>query len=99
MARIENAASDVSSGMKRGQSLTQSARKEITRQQAETETVAAAMNQMSTSINDVSEHVNNTAGQASTANTLTQHGVTTAHITRDSIEKLKQAVQQIGHSC
>lgn len=56
------------------------------------------MNQMSTSINDVSEHVNNTAGQASTANTLTQNGVTTAHITRDSIEKLKQTVQQIGHS-
>ncbi|EKO3891707.1 methyl-accepting chemotaxis protein [Vibrio metschnikovii] len=98
LARIENAASDVSSGMKRGQSLTQSARKEIIRQQAETETVAAAMNQMSTSINDVSEHVNNTAGQASTANTLTQNGVTTAHITRDSIEKLKQTVQQIGHS-
>ena len=98
LARIENAASDVSSGMKSGQSLTQSARKAIMRQQAETETVAAAMNQMSTSINDVSEHVNNTAEQASKANTLTQHGVTTAHITRDSIEQLKQTVQQIGHS-
>ncbi|NAW70612.1 PAS domain-containing protein [Vibrio sp. V27_P1S3P104] len=98
IARIENAAINVSAEARRGQALTQNAQKEISRQQKETEAVAAAMHQMSTSIHDVSEHVNNTAEQAEVANKLTQNGVITSNTTRDAIEKLKRTVQQIGDS-
>lgn len=98
IARIENAAIDVSTKAKQGQSLTQNAKKEIARQQKETEAVAAAMHEMSTSIHDVSKHVNHAADQAEVANKLTQNGVTTSNTTRDAIEKLKHTVQQIGQS-
>lgn len=98
IARIENAAINASAEAKRGQRLTQTAKKEIAHQKQETESVATAMNEMSASIHDVSGHVNHAAEQADIANQLTQHGVTSSNTTRDSIEKLKQTVQQIGHS-
>lgn len=98
LSRIENAALNVTAEMKQGKDLTHTASQEIARQQSETATVATAMNQMSTSIHDVSARVNQTAEHAETVKNLSLSGVNTANTTYEAIEKLKQTVQNIGQS-
>ncbi|MDR9426332.1 MAG: PAS domain-containing protein, partial [Marinobacter sp.] len=65
ITRIEDASDGVSRQSSLGMDLSQRAKEEIARQQQETEQVAAAMHEMSTTINDVSEHVERTADEAS----------------------------------
>ncbi len=60
--------------------------------------VATAMNEMSTTIAEVSNHVSDTATQADTANKLALKGNEVANFTRHSIQKLKMTVEQIGNS-
>lgn len=60
--------------------------------------VATAMNEMSTTIAEVSNHVSDTATQADTANQLALKGNEVANFTRHSIQKLKMTVEQIGNS-
>lgn len=98
ITRIESAALVVAKESEKGAELTDKTRKDIESQQAETIQVATAMNEMSTTIAEVSKHVSDTATQADTANNLAVKGTKVANITRDSIQKLKHTVEQIGSS-
>lgn len=98
ITRIESAALVVSKESEKGAELTANTRKDIQSQQSETMQVATAMNEMSTTIAEVSKHVSDTATQADTANQLAFKGNEVANITRNSIQKLKRTVEQIGGS-
>ena len=98
IARIESAALTVAKASEDGTVLTCKTKKDIESQQAETMQVATAMNEMSTTITEVSKHVNDTADQADNANELTLKGAKVANVTHDSIQKLKLTVEQIGSS-
>lgn len=98
ITRIESAALVVAKESEKGAELTDKTRKDIESQQAETIQVATAMNEMSTTIAEVSKHVSDTATQADTANHLAVKGTKVANVTRDSIQKLKLTVEQIGSS-
>jgi aerotaxis receptor len=56
------------------------------------------MNEMTTTISEVSRHVTDTAIQADTANQLAIDGNKNAEITRTSIEKLRTSVEDISQS-
>lgn len=98
ITRIESAALVVAKESEKGAELTGKTRKDIESQQSETMQVATAMNEMSTTIAEVSKHVSDTATQADTANQLAFKGNEVANITRSSIQKLKLTVEQIGNS-
>ena len=98
ITRIESAALLVAQESEKGEVLTNQTQKDIDSQQAETMQVATAMNQMTTTIAEVSRHVSDTAEQADTANALTQQGNQVAEITRNSIQKLKDTVVNIGNA-
>lgn len=98
ITRIESAASIVAKESEKGTALTDQTRADIDSQQAETMQVATAMNEMSTTIAEVSKHVSYTASQADTANDLAVKGTMVANVTRDSIQQLKRTVEQIGSS-
>lgn len=98
ITRIESAALIVAKESEKGAELTNKTRADIDSQQAETMQVSTAMNEMSTTISEVSNHVSDTASQADTANELALKGSAVANITRDSIQKLKRTVEQIGSS-
>ncbi len=98
ITRIESAALVVAKESEKGAELTAKTRKDIESQQSETIQVATAMNEMSTTIAEVSKHVSNTAIQADTANHLASKGNEVANVTRGSIQKLKLTVEQIGSS-
>lgn len=98
ITRIESAALVVAKESEKGAELTDKTRKDIESQQAETIQVATAMNEMSTTIAEVSKHASDTATQADTANQLAVKGTQVANVTRDSIQKLKLTVEQIGSS-
>lgn len=98
ITRIESAALVVAKESEKGAELTAKTRKDIESQQSETMQVATAMNEMSTTIAEVSKHVSDTAIQADTANHLASKGNEVANVTRGSIQKLKLTVEQIGSS-
>lgn len=98
ITRIENAALNVAKESEAGFTLTQTTCKNIERQQAETFQVATAMNEMTSTIAEVSKHVADTAGHAETANNLAIKGNQIAETTRLSIEKLRDTVTDISHS-
>lgn len=98
LTRIEHSAKRVASESGRGQSLTDSLEDKIENQQAETMQVATAMNQMTTTIHEVSQHVSETAHQADQASSLLKHGDELSQQTRQSIEQLKDTVYQISTS-
>jgi aerotaxis receptor len=98
ITRIESAALRVSRESEKGASLTRQTRQDIGSQQAETMQVATAMNEMTTTIAEVSRHVNETAEHADTANTLSRQGAKVAEATSKAIQKLKNTVLNIGDS-
>ena len=98
ISRIENAASHVAQETDIGLSLTQNTRSEIECQQSETTQVATAMNQMSSTIHEVSRHVNDTSVAADTAHELVIKGSAIAEVTKLSIETLRNTVTDIGAS-
>ena len=98
ICRIENAASHVAKETDTGLSLTQNTCAEIECQQSETTQVATAMNQMSSTIHEVSRHVNDTAVAADVAHELVNKGAVIADATKLSIETLRNTVTDIGVS-
>ncbi|WP_424022304.1 methyl-accepting chemotaxis protein [Oceanisphaera pacifica] len=98
LTRIENASKNVANETDSGLTLTQSTRSEIECQQAETQQVATAMNQMSATITEVSQHVSETAASADTANDLVTQGAAIADVTKESIETLRDTVSDISQS-
>lgn len=98
LTRIEDASDGVSRQSSLGMDLSRRAKEEIGRQQQETEQVAAAMHEMSTTINDVSEHVERTADEASRSADLVNEGTRLSARTRQSIVDLQETVNAIGDS-
>lgn len=98
ITRIENAALNVAKESENGYELTRNTCNEIERQQSETMQVAAAMNQMTMTITEVSSHVAETATHADTANKLAIQGTTVAEVTRQSIQRLRDTVSDISTS-
>lgn len=98
ISRIENAAKNVATETDIGFTLTQGSRAEIECQQAETQQVATAMNEMTTTIAEVSRHVNDTATSADIANGLVAQGTAIADVTKQSIETLRNTVTDISQS-
>ncbi|EKO3569969.1 methyl-accepting chemotaxis protein [Shewanella oncorhynchi] len=98
ITRIENAALNVAKESEQGYQLTLKTCSEIERQQAETFQVATAMNEMTTTIAEVSKHVTDTASHADIANDLAVKGNEVAEVTRQSIQKLRDTVSDISTS-
>lgn len=98
ISRIENAALNVTKESERGYQLTVKTCGEIERQQTETFQVATAMNEMTTTIAEVSKHVTDTANHAEIANDLAERGNQVADVTRLSIQKLRDTVADISLS-
>ncbi len=98
LTRIEDASDEVNRQSSLSLELSTQAKDEIARQQAETEQVAAAMHQMSTTISDVSGHVQRTAKEASRSQELVEEGRHLSMRTRESIVDLQGTVNAIGDS-
>lgn len=98
ITRIESAAADVTTQSDAGVQLSRAATIEIEQQQTETEQVAAAMNEMTTTISDVSRHVSDTAQQAEQAKIFANDSMSVAVTTRRSIQQLSQTVRQVSES-
>jgi aerotaxis receptor len=98
LTRIENSALNVAKESELGYQLTLQTCDEIERQQSETFQVATAMNEMTTTIAEVSKHVTDTASHADIANNLAVKGTQVAETTRQSIQRLRDTVSDISQS-
>lgn len=98
LTRIENSALNVAKESELGYQLTLQTCGEIERQQSETFQVATAMNEMTTTIAEVSKHVTDTASHADIANNLAVKGTQVAETTRQSIQRLRDTVSDISQS-
>ncbi|NMR26096.1 methyl-accepting chemotaxis protein [Pseudoalteromonas sp. NEC-BIFX-2020_015] len=98
ISRIENAAKSVSRESSDSYLLVQDAKKGIDEQQSETSQVATAMNEMSTSIAEVANHVSDTAVHAETAFNLAKKGEEISLVTSQAIDGLRATVQVISTS-
>ncbi|GAB0112433.1 methyl-accepting chemotaxis protein [Pseudoalteromonas distincta] len=98
ISRIENAAQGVSRESLESYHQVQNAKTGIDKQQSETSQVATAINEMSTSITEVTKHVSGTARQAEIAFDLAKKGEDISIITSKSIDGLRATVQVISTS-
>lgn len=98
LTRIEDASSKVASQSDQVMHLSLEAADCILRQQMQTEQVATAMNQMTTTIAEVSAHVQDTATKASDADELARSGAVVAGQTRIAMQQLQQTVNDISQS-
>jgi len=96
--RIEEAAKKVAKGSHQSSSLVQDSKKSLELQQSETIQVATAMNEITSTISEVSARVNDTAKHAETAFKLATQGEALAKVTSDSINELRETVQIISRS-
>lgn len=98
ITRIEDASENLAKETETSASITLSSRQDIERQQSETLLVATAMNEMTATINEVAQHVNETAISAETANDLVTNGLKISDTTMLAIEKLRDTVSEMGNS-
>ncbi len=96
--RIDDAAKRVARETLSSFDLVKQSKQVIDYQQSETIQVATAMNEMTTTISEVSHHVSNTASQADKAFNLAETGGGLSKTTSASIEKLRVTVQTISKS-
>ncbi len=95
LTRIAEAADTVSRRAGDVAELSRASNDMIGNQQTETEQVATAMNEMSSTIQDVSQNVQETARNAGESSELAQRGASVASESRHAIEKLSERVNQI----
>ena len=98
LTRIEDSALQVAARSQDALKLSQSSVSKLQQQQVQTELVATAMNEMTTTIAEVSGHVQDTATKAEDADQLAQKGAAIARDTRSAILKLQQTVNGISES-
>ncbi len=98
LTRIEDSAAQVSSRSKTGMEIAQETQKSLNRQQAETELVAAAIHEMSSTIAEVSSNVQTTADRAEESRNQVAKGRSVVEATRTAIEQLKETVDGIRMS-
>jgi aerotaxis receptor len=98
LTRIEDSALQVASRSQEALKLSHSSVGKLQQQQVQTELVATAMNEMTTTIAEVSGHVQDTAAKAEDADQLARKGAAIASQTRNAILKLQQTVNGISES-
>lgn len=98
LTRIEDSAVQVATRSHDALKLSQSSVSKLQQQQVQTELVATAMNEMTTTIAEVSGHVQETATKAEDADQLARKGAAIASDTRSAILKLQQTVNGISES-
>ncbi|BBN83664.1 aerotaxis receptor Aer [Pseudoalteromonas sp. A25] len=98
ITRIEHSAKEVTSGARQALERAGDSYKHLQKQQLETEQVATAMNEMSTTINDVSGNVQVSAEHAQSALLMADENARIADLTKHAIESLGETVLQIRDS-
>ncbi|UTW00439.1 methyl-accepting chemotaxis protein [Marinomonas rhizomae] len=96
LTRFEDESLKVSEQSKIGLALTIETTKGMVSQQHETQDVAAAMQQMTMTINDVAQHVQMTADSAKSSSQTAGSGQKIVEETRQSIRQLSETVNDIG---
>ncbi|MCM2679291.1 methyl-accepting chemotaxis protein [Echinimonas agarilytica] len=96
MTRVLDAAQRVSDESNLGLKLSSDASQFMLQQQQETEQVATAMNEMTSTILEVSSHIQSTAEKSSEVNTLVSHGMNVATTAKSAIENLDDSVNDIS---
>ena len=98
LTRIEDASTRVAIQSDQVLTLSVDAATSIRKQQMQTEQVATAMNEMTTTIAEVSCHVQDTASKAEDADALARSGSTVAGQTRGAMQQLQKTVNDISQS-
>lgn len=98
LTRIDESARHMADSTRAVKTLADETNDVIASQQSETEQVATAMEEMSATINDVAQNVQQTASRAEESKELATSGVAIAHRSREGIQDLSQQVHQISDS-
>ncbi|MGM0768713.1 MAG: methyl-accepting chemotaxis protein [Pseudomonadota bacterium] len=98
LTRIEDSARLVTSRSGEGLTLAREAQAALIEQQRETERVAAAVHELSTTIGEVSANVQVTADRAEESRSLSISGKQVVASTRQAIENLKNTVYEISQA-
>lgn len=98
LTRIGDESNEVYKQSQAGMAQTRSVGQQITQQLHETQDVASAMNQMTSTVGEVSQHVQATAKGAQESRNLALTGNDILSQTLSSIESLVELVERIGHS-
>lgn len=98
LTRIEDASTKVASQSDQVMHLSVESTDCIRKQQVQTEQVATAMNQMTTTIAEISSHVQDTATKASDVDALACSGSAVAGQTRTAMQQLQKTVNDISQS-
>ncbi len=98
LTRIEDASTKVAVLAEQVRKLSVDAADSIRKQQMQTELVATAMNEMTTTIAEVSSHVQDTAVKADDADALARSGSAVAGQTRGAMQQLQKTVNDISQS-
>lgn len=98
LTRIESESNEVFQRSKVGLERTQSASQKIKQQENETQEVAAAMNQMTTTVGDVSKHVQITANKALESRKTANNGDQILEQTLAAVQSLSTLVEQVSQS-
>lgn len=98
LTRLSDLAGQVESASAETSLLASQTENDLRQQRSETDMTATAVTQMTASINEVASHVQLTAEEATTANTLTGNGDRVAESSRKAMEMLANTVTKIGDS-
>ncbi|MEE3634895.1 PAS domain-containing methyl-accepting chemotaxis protein [Pseudomonas defluvii] len=98
LTRLSDLARQMAEAATDSSRLSSSTESALLEQRAETDMTAAAMTEMAASIAEVAQHVQQTAGEAQTANLLADQGSQVAGTTREAIQLLASTVTQINQA-
>lgn len=98
LTRIEDSANRVNHQAEQALHISTSTMQQLQKQQQQTELVATAMNEMTTTIANVAEHVQETARQAADADLLARQGSGIAEQTRAAMLTLQNTVNGISQA-
>nr|BFD41696.1 PAS domain-containing methyl-accepting chemotaxis protein [Pseudomonas sp. FFPRI_1] len=98
LSRLGDYANQAAALASTSKNLSAQAESALGQQRDEADMAATAMNQMASSISQVSVHIHDTASAADQVNNLTQVGSQEARKTRQVIEKLADTVDAVSHS-
>lgn len=98
LTRIEDSATAVAQRSVSAYELSNQSVQHLQQQQQQTELVATAMHQMTTTIAEVASHVQETATKANDADALARQGSAIARQTREAILQLQQTVNGVSQA-
>ncbi|MBF7141407.1 MULTISPECIES: methyl-accepting chemotaxis protein [Pseudomonas] len=98
LTRLQDTAEHLNGQARQADHLAHESSEGLDRQKAETEQVAAAVNEMAATTQEVASHVQRTADATQQANQLTRRGRDIAGETREAIERLSASVGETGQT-